>query len=180
MPMRIYLKENLKYNEDLMFSVDIVFRKSDGSRIMKREMLDIDAILIDNISNKIKTPYSAKIDVGKTFKGLGSTKYTDAQKLEFFKNLPINIDDAKQFILNQNQKVWDQVKIPQTLSQIHSIEVRYIDVNNTEQFISLQAFKQKLKSTPYVVNDFTEINPNTFKTTREELIESLYYRIITD
>ncbi|REC63590.1 hypothetical protein DRF65_05720 [Chryseobacterium pennae] len=180
MPMRIYLKDRLDVNEELMFSVDIVFRKADNSRVLKREMLDIDGLLIDKTSNKIKVPYSAKMDVKKSFKGKGSTAYTDAQKLEFFRNLPINIDEAKQFIIGQKQNVWGQVKKGNMLSQIHYIEIRYIDVNNAEQFMSLQQFKQKLQPTPYVVGDFTEINPNTFGTTREDLIESLYYRIITD
>ena len=46
--------------------------------------------------------------------------------------------------------------------------------------MSLSNFKQMLKATPYSLSDFTEINPTTFNTTKGELLNSLYIRIITD
>lgn len=123
-----------------------------------------------------KKPYSAKLNVGETFKNAGSRKYDDGQKLEFFRNLPDEINVAKTYIQNQNKPVWGQLD----LSQIHSIEVRYINNEGTSQTMPLSSFKQKLKPTTYTRNDFIEINPSTFGTTREDLMESLYYRIITE
>lgn len=80
----------------------------------------------------------------------------------------------------QGKKVWKDVSKPQDLNQISFIEIRYLDKFGKSKTMSLSDFKQKLKSTPYSRNDFTEINPSTFNTTREELYKSLYNRIITD
>jgi len=179
-PMRIYLNNLISKNEDVMFSVDILFKKANGANFKPSIYLDIDAIVINNATNKIKTPYSAKLDIGKTFKSTGSMRYDDAEKLEFFRNLPENIDDAKLYITGQGKKVWKDVSKPQDLNQISFIEIRYLDKFGKSKTMSLSDFKQKLKSTPYSRNDFTEINPSTFNTTREELYKSLYNRIITD
>lgn len=80
-----------------------------------------------------------------------------------------------------SKKVWgDVVKNSQKFSEVQSIEIRYIDKFGIPQTMPLTTFKQKLKLSIYKRNDFTEINPSTFGTTREDLIESLYNRIITE
>ncbi|WP_158728095.1 MULTISPECIES: hypothetical protein [unclassified Flavobacterium] len=179
-PMKIYLNNLLLNDEDVMYSVDILFKKANGTNFKPSIYLDIDAIVVNTSTNKIKTPYSAKLNVGDTFKNAGTKAYDDAQKLEFFRNLPEDISQAKSYIINQNKKVWKDVSRPQDLDQIFSIEVRYVNKLGQSQTMPLSSFKQKLKSTPYSRNDFTEINPSTFGTTRDELMESTYNRIIND
>lgn len=179
-PMRVYLKNSLSNNEDIMFSVDILFKKADGTPFKPGIYLDIDAMVINTTINKIKTPYSAKFNIGETFESAGKLKYDDAQKLEFFRNLPQDILQARAFITNEGKKVWKDISRPQDLDQIYSIEVKYLDKFEKPQTMSLSDFKQKLKANSYNRNDFKEINPETFNTTREKLIESLYNRIITD
>ncbi|WP_417942160.1 hypothetical protein [Flavobacterium sp. RS13.1] len=179
-PMKIYLNNLISNDEDVMYSVDILFKKANGTNFKPSIYLDIDAMVVNTSINKIKTPYSAKLNIGDTFKSAGTKAYDDAQKLEFFRNLPEDISQAKSYIINQNKKVWKDVSRPQDLNQIFSIEVKYIDKSGQSQTMPLSNFKQKLKSTPYLRNDFIEINPSTFGTTREKLMESTYNRIITD
>ncbi len=182
-PMRIYLNNSILPTDNVMYNVDILFKTADGSPFRAGLYLDIDAIVIDTNLNKIKKPYSAKLNPGETFESAGSKKYDDAEKLEFFRNIPNNINEAKMFIKDESisKKVWrDLVKNDQKFSEIQSIEIRYIDKFGNPQTMPLATFKQKLKSSIYGRNDFTEINPSTFGTTREDLIESLYNRIITE
>ncbi|ABQ05097.1 hypothetical protein [Flavobacterium johnsoniae] len=178
-PMRVYLNNMILNNEDLMFSVDILFKKADGTPLVGKIHLDIDAIVVNKSINKIKMPYSAKLTPGETFETT-KAKYNDAQKLEFLRNLPEDITQAKTFITQEGKKTWKDITMPQNFNQIHSIEVKYLDKSEKAKTMSLSNFKQMLKATPYSLSDFTEINPTTFNTTKEELLNSLYIRIITD
>ncbi|WP_141248169.1 hypothetical protein [Flavobacterium sp. ACN2] len=172
-------RDRVLNNEDLMFSVDILFKKADGTPLVGKIHLDIDAIVVNKSINKIKMPYSAKLPPGETFETT-KTKYNDAQKLEILRNLPEDITQAKTFITQEGKKTWKDITMPQNFNQIHSIEVKYLDKSGKAKTMSLSNFKQMLKATPYSLSDFTEINPTTFNTTKEELLNSLYIRIITD
>ncbi|MFC4383628.1 hypothetical protein [Chryseobacterium bernardetii] len=179
-PMRIYLNKLILPSDDVMYNVDILFKSVDGKSIKPGNYLEMDAMVVDTNLNKFKTQYSAKLKPGDSNNSVGAKKYDDAQKLEFFRQLPDDINAAKAFILNEynTKPVWQQVSGSEVLSTIHSIEIRYIDRFGNPQTIPLAIFKQRLKPSPYKRSDFTEINPTTFGTTREDLMESMYNRII--
>lgn len=53
-PMRIYLNNSILSTDNVMYSVDVLFKKADGTSFRPGLYLDIDAIVIDANLNKIK------------------------------------------------------------------------------------------------------------------------------
>jgi hypothetical protein len=162
-----YIKSNLASFEEGYVSVNINFYDVNNNLLNKSAFRDIDGLIFNNNSRKFEKIKSCKFPSNKT------SWVEERDILLAYGNLPLN-DNAliANFIeTNARLKKFDMKKY---ISKIESFKFELIDVKNKQKFLmNASDFQQKVKNN-YMQSDIIEINPSSFNTTGDEIIEGTY------
>jgi hypothetical protein len=162
-----YIKKNLSTYEDGFVNVNINFYDSNNKLLNKGSIRDIDGLILNNNTGKFEKIKSCKLPINAT------KKQTEIDIIQSYGNIPLNnIDEIRSF-LNNNETLKNIVS-KKIKDNVVSFNFEMINVKTKQKTIMDAAvFQQKVK-TGYNFSEVIEINPNTFETTGNEIIEGTY------
>jgi hypothetical protein len=162
-----YIRRSLASYEEGYVSIDIVFYGANGKPLHKGAIRDIDGLIYDIYSQKFETIKSCKLPIRKT-----SWK-EESDILLAYGNIPIKDNTLIKNFIKNNERM-KKFKTENFINKIESFKFKMKDVRTKKDiFMNASDFQKRVKNS-YLQSDIIEINPSTFNTTREEIIEGTY------
>lgn len=166
MPAIDYIKRNLASYEEGYVSIDIMFYGKKDKLLHTSAIRDIDGLIYNNITGKFEKIYSCKLPTN-------ATKWEEeVGYLLAYGQMPnYDIVEMKNFFISNRLLKTKKIK---GFDDIYSFKFKMIDVKTKEKIImNASEFQLKVKNN-YFKFDVSEINPNSFNTTKERIIEGTY------
>ncbi|WP_141248170.1 hypothetical protein [Flavobacterium sp. ACN2] len=158
---------NLASYEEGYVSIDIVFYGANGKPLHKGAIRDIDGLIYDIYSQKFETIKSCKLPIKKT-----SWK-EESDFILAYGNIPLRDNTLIKNFIRNNERL-KKLKTDKFINKIESFKFKMKDVRTKKDILmNASDFQQRVKSS-YLQSDIIEINPSTFNTTREQIIEGTY------